>query len=105
LKETYATSTELAILCGGESGKENKKPNCRVQVLPVQWRQEIQFGVSKDYNDNTEKKMSERDIGEASDEEMAPEDPGNATLQDITAEGLAPIRSLISDGTSTVFFI
>lgn len=105
MKETFATSTELAILCGGESGKENKKPNCRVQVLPVQWRQEIQFGVSKDYNDNTEKKMSERDIGEASDEEMAPEDPGNATLQDITAEGLAPIRSLISDGTSTVLFV
>jgi len=45
------------------------------------------------------KKIAERDIGDASDDEI-PEDHGNATLQDITVEGLAPIRSLISDGTA-----
>jgi len=63
----------------------------------VQWRQEIQFGMDKDEN---KKKIDERDIGDVSDDEV-PEDHGNATLQDITVEGLAPIRSLISDGIST----
>ena len=71
----------------------------------MQWRQEIQFGVSKEMNDTTEKKVYERDIGDASDDEGAPEDPGNATLQDITVEGLAPIRSLISDGISLIFIV
>jgi len=67
-------------------------------VLPVQWRQEIQFGVSKEY-DNGEKRVDEKDIGDASDDDIAPQDTENATLQDITVEGLAPIRTLISDGT------
>ena len=75
----------------------SKKPNCRVQVLPVQWRQEIQFGGAKDYHDS-EKHVDERDIGDASDDDGVVEDTGNATLKDITVEGLAPIRSLISDG-------
>jgi len=62
----------------------------------VQWRQEVQFGVSKDSYDG-EKTVDERDIGDVSDEDV-PKDTGNATLKDITVEGLAPIRSLISDG-------
>jgi hypothetical protein len=55
--------------------------------------------VSKDYNDGETKPVDERDIGDASDDNEPPEDTGNATLKDITVEGLAPIRSLISDGT------
>jgi hypothetical protein len=50
--------------------------------------------------DENKKKIDERDIGDVSDDEV-PEDHGNATLQDITVEGLAPIRSLISYGIST----
>jgi hypothetical protein len=97
LKDTFASSTDLNILVSKDA---SKKPNCRVQVLPVQWRQEIQFGVSKEYND-TERTFNERDIGDvASDEELGyDENPTNATLKDITVEGLAPIRNLISDGT------
>jgi hypothetical protein len=95
LKETFSSSTDLNILFNNDSSA--KKPNCRVQVLPVQWRQEIQFGVSKDYGDG-EKPVDERDIGDASEDDV-PSDTGNATLKDITVESLAPIRSLISDGT------
>jgi len=95
LKDTFASADDLGILLG-EKKDSSRKPNCRVQVLPVQWRQEIQFGMDKEDN---KKKVAERDIGDASDDDMR-ENSGNATLQDITVEGLAPIRSLISDGCS-----
>jgi hypothetical protein len=99
LKDTFASSTDLNILLNKDVPNAGKKPNCRVQVLPVQWRQEIQFGVSKEQYSDTDKRVDERDIGDASDEEGLVEDTtGNATLKDITVEGLAPIRSLISDG-------
>jgi len=68
----------------------------------VQWRQEIQFGVSKEQYSDPDRKVDERDIGDASDEDGIIEDTGNATLKDITVEGLAPIRSLISDGTPPI---
>jgi hypothetical protein len=99
LKDTFTSSTDLNILFNQDTGNGSKKPNCRVQVLPVQWRQEIQFGVSKDSYDGEKKVDDERDIGDLSDEDI-PEDTGNATLKDITVEGLAPVRSLISDGTN-----
>jgi hypothetical protein len=73
------------------------KPNCRVQVLPVQWRREIQFGVSSE--DNDDNKTEERDVDYVSSDDEISEDNENATLQDITGEGLSPLRSLISDGT------
>jgi hypothetical protein len=98
LKDTFASSTDLNILLNKESVNEPKKPNCRIQVLPVQWRQEVQFGVSKEYTEG-ERPADERDIGDATDDDGIIEDTGNATLKDITVEGLAPIRSLISDGT------
>jgi hypothetical protein len=98
LKDTFGSSTDLNILLNKDIPSAGKKPNCRVQVLPVQWRQEIQFGVSKEQYDDPEKRVDERDIGDASDEDGIIEDTGNATLNDITVEGLAPIRSLISDG-------
>jgi hypothetical protein len=88
----------LNTLLDNDSGNGSKKPNCRIQVLPVRWRQEIQFGVSKDYNE-IEKKVDERDIGDVSDmDDGITEDTGNPTLKDITVEGLAPVRTLISDG-------
>lgn len=104
LKETFASSTDLNILLNNKESEKGstRKPNCRVQVLPVQWRQEIHFGGAKEYNNNNddaEKQVDERDIGDAFDDDGVIEDTGNATLKDITVEGLAPIRSLISDGT------
>jgi hypothetical protein len=101
LKDTFSSSSDLNILLK-ESSQSSKNPNCRVQVLPVQWRQEIQFGVSKEYN-QTEREIAEQDIGELSDEEGVIQDTGNATLKEITVEGLAPIRNLISDGTVVIF--
>jgi len=95
MKDTFASSTDLNILVGKEAFA--KKPNCRVQVLPVQWRQEIQFGVSKESNDQ-ERKIDERDIGDVASDDETCDDDTNATLKDITVEGLAPIRNLISDG-------
>jgi hypothetical protein len=98
LKDTFASADDLGILMGEEKDS-SRKPNCRVQVLPVQWRQEIQFGMD---NEENKKIVAERDIGDASDDDI-PKDSGNATLQDITVEGLAPIRSLISDGNHIDF--
>lgn len=97
LKNTFASSTDLNVLVNKDSVNGSNKPNCRVQVLPVQWRQEIQFGISKEYPEG-ERPVDERDIGDASNDDGIIEDTGNATLNDITVEGLAPIRSLISDG-------
>lgn len=94
----------MNLLIYKDSTNGSKKSNCRVQVLPVQWRQEIQFGVSREYNDG-EKKLDERDIGDASDDDGPPQDTENATLNDITVEGLAPIRTLISDGISSTMVL
>ncbi|KAJ3187532.1 hypothetical protein HDU85_006827 [Gaertneriomyces sp. JEL0708] len=49
-----------------------------VQVLPVQWRQKIQFGISP------------KKDGESGDNE-------DTTLEDITLEGVQSIRQLVSD--------
>src|SRR5579859_6880908 len=62
LKDTFSSSSDLNVLLNTDTPNPSKKPNCRVQVLPVQWRQEIQFGASKDYTDS-EEKADERDIG------------------------------------------
>lgn len=97
MKDTFTSSTDLNILVGQDSAA-SRTPNCRVQVLPVQWRQEIQFGVSKEYNDS-ERKVDERDIGDVASDDEIGDDETNVTLKDITVEGLAPIRNLISDGS------
>jgi hypothetical protein len=97
LKDTFTSSSELKILLKTES---EKKPNCRVQVLPVLWRQEIQFGISKELDSDNVDNVAECDIGDVSEDEDLAEDSGNPTLKDITVESIAPIRTLISDGIS-----
>lgn len=82
MKTTYANSVDLRAL-NGELGDGFK--NCRVQVLPVCWRHLLDFPKKRE-------KKGERDLADASNEED--EYP---SLDDITIEGVAFARSLISD--------
>ena len=83
LKSTYSTSDDLRALNSeiGESGPGN----CRVQVLPVCWRHLLEFPRRRE-------KKGERDLSDTSNEED--EYP---SLDDITVEGMAFARSLVSD--------
>ena len=84
LKKTFQQSRDLQTL--GEN-----RLNCGMQVLPVEWRQNIQFGMSRDY-DEPESSKNEKDLTNVPDEEEE-----HATLQDITIEGVQTIRNLVSD--------
>ncbi|ROV98622.1 hypothetical protein VSDG_04293 [Cytospora chrysosperma] len=82
IKSVYATSEDLRALnseIGGGPG------NSRVQVLPVCWRHLLDFPRKRDERKN------EQDIGLATEEDEYP------SLDDITIEGVAFARSLISD--------
>ncbi|KAK3934586.1 phospholipase DDHD2 [Diplogelasinospora grovesii] len=83
LKSVYSTSDDLRALNSevGQSGPGNS----RVQVLPVVWRHLLDFPKRKP-------KRGEHDLGEAFDEE-----DDYPSLEDITIEGVAFARSLISD--------
>ncbi|KAK3395263.1 DDHD domain-containing protein [Podospora didyma] len=83
MKTVYSTSADLRAL-NSEVG-EIGPGNCRVQVLPVVWRHLLDFPKRK-------KQKGEHDLGETVDEED--EYP---SLEDITIEGMAFARSLISD--------
>ncbi|KAI5462748.1 DDHD domain-containing protein [Mariannaea sp. PMI_226] len=82
MKSVYANSADLKAL-NSELG--SGPGNCRVQVLPVCWRHLLDFPKKRD-------KRGERDLAElAEDEDDYP------SLDDITVEGVAFARSLISD--------
>ncbi|KAK0644399.1 DDHD domain-containing protein [Cercophora newfieldiana] len=83
IKSVYSVSDDLRGL-NSEAG-EKGPGNCRVQVLPVVWRHLLDFPKRR-------QKRRERDLGDAFNEED--EYP---SLQDITVEGMAFARSLISD--------
>ncbi|CCC13020.1 unnamed protein product [Sordaria macrospora k-hell] len=83
LKETYSSSADLRAL-NGEIEVEGPG-NSRVQVLPVVWRHLLDFPKRKP-------RRNEHDLGDAPYEED--EYP---SLEDITIEGVAFARSLISD--------
>ncbi|GAB1316289.1 hypothetical protein MFIFM68171_06499 [Madurella fahalii] len=83
MKSVYSTSADLRAL-NSEIG-ETGLGNCRVQVLPVIWRHLLDFPKRK-------LKKGERDLGE-----MFNEEDDYPSLEDITVEGVAFARSLISD--------
>ncbi|RIA89678.1 DDHD domain-containing protein [Glomus cerebriforme] len=56
-----------------------------IQVLPIQWRQEIKFGMA------SEDENVQRDLG------MPEAEEGQTTLDEITLEGVPTLRMLISD--------
>lgn len=83
LKTIYSSSDDLRALNSeiGESGPGN----CRVQVLPVCWRHLLEFPKRKE-------KKGEYDLSDTfNDEDEYP------TLDDITIEGMAFARSLVTD--------
>ncbi|EWY91239.1 hypothetical protein FOYG_08406 [Fusarium oxysporum NRRL 32931] len=82
IKSVYANSADLKAL-NSELGAG--PGNCRVQVLPVCWRHLLDFPKKRE-------KKGERDLGDVDDDED--EYP---SLDDITIEGVAFARSLISD--------
>lgn len=82
IKSVYSNSADLKAL-NSELGPG--PGNCRVQVLPVCWRHLIEFPRQR-------QKKGESDLGELTGEED--EYP---SLEDITVEGVAFARSLISD--------
>ncbi|KAK0709401.1 DDHD domain-containing protein [Lasiosphaeria miniovina] len=83
MKSVYSTSADLRAL--NSEADETGPGNCRVQVLPVVWRHLLDFPKRK-------KQKAEHDLGETADEE-----DDYPSLEDITIEGVAFARSLISD--------
>ncbi|CAK7208259.1 hypothetical protein SBRCBS47491_000031 [Sporothrix bragantina] len=86
LKSVYSASPELRAL---NSDLLEGPGNCRIQVLPVCWRHLLDFPRRK-----SENKKQGQDLGVLNDEEDEEEYPA---LEDITIEGMAFARSLISD--------
>ncbi|KAF7558500.1 hypothetical protein G7046_g5670 [Stylonectria norvegica] len=85
IKSVYANSADLKALNSETSIPASEPGNCRVQVLPVCWRHLLDFPKKQE-------KKGEHDLGEVEgDEDDYP------SLQDITIEGMAFARSLISD--------
>ncbi|KAJ6443441.1 DDHD domain-containing protein [Purpureocillium lavendulum] len=82
LKSVYSGSADLKAL-NSEFGAGHG--NCRVQVLPVCWRHLIDFPRRR-------QKTGEHDLGD-----VAGEEDDYPALEDITVEGVAFARSLISD--------
>ncbi|KAK5661631.1 hypothetical protein OQA88_9731 [Cercophora sp. LCS_1] len=84
MKGVYASSADLRALNleAGDSGPGN----CRVQVLPVIWRHLLDFPKRKPRN-------GERDLTDT----LNGEEDEYPSLTDITIEGMAFARSLISD--------
>ncbi|KAM4065932.1 DDHD domain-containing protein [Hirsutella rhossiliensis] len=82
LKSVYTGSADLKAL---NSEFDAGPGNCRVQVLPVCWRHLIEFPKQR-------QRKGERDLGDIDGEEDR-----YPSLEDITIEGVAFARSLISD--------
>ncbi|OLN86337.1 putative phospholipase C20G8.02, mitochondrial [Colletotrichum chlorophyti] len=81
-KSVYSSSADLRAL---NSELEDGPRNCRVQVLPVCWRHLLDFPRKRE-------KKNEQDISDG-----AHDDDEYPSLEDITIEGVAFARSLISD--------
>ncbi|KAJ4155761.1 hypothetical protein LMH87_000991 [Akanthomyces muscarius] len=85
LKGVYANSPELRSMNIDEGDGPG---NCRMQVLPVCWRHKVDFPRGR----KRKMQADETDVAEAYEEEET-----YPTLEDITIDGVAFARSLISD--------
>ncbi|KAI0912269.1 DDHD domain-containing protein [Ustulina deusta] len=82
LKGVYAHSEDLKAL---NSDNQDGPGNSKIQVLPVCWRHLLDFPKRRE-------KKGETDLGDVTEE-----DDEYPSLEDITVEGMAFARSLISD--------
>ncbi|KAL1903304.1 hypothetical protein Sste5346_000589 [Sporothrix stenoceras] len=86
LKSVYSESKDLRAL---NAELPEGPGNCRIQVLPVCWRHLLDFPRRRG-----EPKRQEQDIGAINEEDEEEEYPA---LDDITIDGVAYARALISD--------
>ncbi|KAI0099519.1 DDHD domain-containing protein [Daldinia grandis] len=82
IKAVYAHSADLKTL---NKENDNGPGNCKIQVLPVCWRHLLDFPKRRE-------KKGETDLGD-----IGYEEDEYPSLEDITIEGVAFARSLISD--------
>src|SRR6266498_3672073 len=94
IKSTYSTAFASENANKNISSKSKSDSNLEkithkfgngVQVLPIQWREVIKFGMA------SEDENVQRDLGVSEAEE------GQTTLEEITLEGVPSLRMLISD--------
>ncbi|TPX60451.1 hypothetical protein SpCBS45565_g07522 [Spizellomyces sp. 'palustris'] len=81
----YATAKDQ-LRSSRKAGSTSMPDDGGVQILPVQWRQKIQFGMSR--------KMKAAGTNDAEANEQFETE---TTLEDITLEGVPSIRQLVSD--------
>ena len=87
LKSVYGQAPDLQAL----NTEVDKLPkNCRIQVLPINWRHKLDFPKQSLRHNRNQK---ERDLGETgtADEDEYP------NLEDLTIEGVPAVRNLITD--------
>jgi len=83
LKSVYEQSPDLQAL---NMQVDSLPKNSRIQVLPIAWRHLLDFP-----HQNLKQRKKERDLSDPEEELEYPK------LNDITIEGVAPIRNLIED--------
>ena len=87
LKSVYSLAPDLQAL---NMEVEKLPKNCRIQVLPINWRHKLDF-PKQSLRHNREKK--ERDLGDTG----FGEDDEYPNLEDLTIEGVPAVRNLITD--------
>ncbi|KAK9473691.1 DDHD domain-containing protein [Dipodascopsis tothii] len=103
IKSVYASSSDLQAL-NGQTAESRESLNSRIQVLPVCWRHNIQFGMQKELDaaddaakDTPDKAGKEQDLGDMDDDGEDEAASDNVTLEDVTIDNLSSIRGIISD--------
>jgi len=87
LKSVYSQAPDLQAL---NMEVERLPKNCRIQVLPINWRHKLDF-PKQSLRHNRQKK--ERDLGDTG----FGEDDEYPNLEDLTIEGVPAVRNLITD--------
>ncbi|PNS16105.1 hypothetical protein CAC42_4506 [Sphaceloma murrayae] len=83
LKSVYGNSPDLQAL---NAEVESLPKNCRVQVLPINWRHKLDFPKT-----SLKHNKRELDLGDVFDEDDYP------NLENITVDGVPAVRGLITD--------
>ena len=86
IKGVYASSPDLQAL---NHGKADVEHNSRVQILPVCWRNELNFPQQ-----SVKENRKEADLGE---DDLSIDEDDYPSLNDITVEGVPAVRNLITD--------